>query len=177
MRAAGNAMNPKRYTNREGEATCEVWGAGRDRWSPSRAGSHFAFVSSVQGLAFEIFAQGFVHRARAVSLEVERDVRKAELLQMAYHRVAEFRVKEAGDFFGADLDAGGSLIVEADSEESESAVTQKCLGTVDAGEVFAGNAGAVGETGGEAGECGLVPRGKVEVLRQLAYVHLAQVGF
>src|SRR5512135_1874472 len=110
--------------------------------------------STTQGVC----GKNLVHRARPVALKVKGDIGEPEGLQTGDKVVSNAVIEQPGNLLWTDLDAGGSLVVEADTEIPEAAVPQERFCLVDPGEVLPRDAHPVGETRGEAGEGRLVPR-------------------
>src|SRR2546428_10211339 len=67
-------------------------------------------------------AQGLVHAAAAVALEIERDVAKAEGLQAAGNLVGQAVVEDARQLGRQELDAG-DVVVVADADLGKSGFT------------------------------------------------------
>src|SRR6187402_1869914 len=101
-----------------------------------------------------------VHRARAVSVRVDRYEPKACGMDGGRDRLDRFDVEGAGKVFNGDLDAG-EVVVCANANLVESEFVEGFLALLDLGEGFAGDSLAVLDARGEAGGGGLVPEAKV----------------
>ena len=108
--------------------------------------------------------QDLIHRAGPVALEIEGDVREAELLQINDKLFAERQIKEPGDFFCTDLDPRGSFVMETNAKIPEPPVAQKCFRPIHTGKVFARDPRSVREPGGKTGKRRLIPRRESKVL-------------
>ena len=94
--------------------------------------------------------------AAAEAREIERYVAKAEFPQRVVHFFPKRRVRQAGQLLRQKLDAS-KLSVRAHAILTESEGAETVLGRLNAPQLFRRDRLAVDETGGEAGERGLVP--------------------
>src|SRR6267378_2657979 len=85
--------------------------------------------------------QHLVHRAGAITLEVERHVCKPELFQAGDDSGAELVAEEARKLCRANLDPGGPLIVMAHPEFAKARVAEERLRLVDPAETLLRDAG------------------------------------
>src|SRR5262249_37322504 len=118
-----------------------------------------------------------VHRAGPVALEVERHIRKPQLLEPMYQRTPELAVQDARELGLSDLDPRRRRVVMPDAEIPEAGVPEKRLRSVDPSKGFLRDREPVGKARREAGERSFFPCREAQLSGDRPDLGFAEIRF
>lgn len=124
----------------------------------------------------ELPRDGFVERALAVALQIERDVVEAEGFEDFDEAGGHFGLQGLREFFDSDFDAN-QIAMEARAELAEAEGFERLFAVFHRFDAFLGDFGAVGDAGAEAGGGGAVPGGEAGTAAEFANLGFGEAGF